>query len=168
MKKLLLLLFSLLLSFNSYGESVYVKYRGTVSLDNFYCEKTRSSFVDRVCYQEQNNYVLVSLSGAYYQYCGVPYSTVNRWLNSTSKGSFYNSSIKGKFDCRYSSLSDDPFLEHGRGGVYLAAKGGERMKQGVRGMLGIEEPVVTEAKAKEAKDACKNGSGALWEIICND
>ena len=41
----------------------------------------------------------------------------------------------------------------GRGGVFLAAKGAERMRQGTRSMLGIEEPVVAEAKAKAAKDA---------------
>lgn len=41
----------------------------------------------------------------------------------------------------------------GRGGVFLAAKGAERMRQGTRNMLGIEEPVVAEAKAKAAKDA---------------
>ena len=34
---------------------------------------------------------------------------------------------------------------------YGAALGMERMKQGVRGMFGIEEPVVTAAKAAEAK-----------------
>lgn len=38
----------------------------------------------------------------------------------------------------------------GRGGVYLAAKGGERMKQGFRGLMGIDDPVVTEAKTKAA------------------
>jgi len=39
----------------------------------------------------------------------------------------------------------------GRGTVYLAAQGGERMAQGARSMFGIEEPVVTAAKAAEAK-----------------
>ena len=44
----------------------------------------------------------------------------------------------------------------GRGGVFLAAKGAERMNQGVRGLMGIEEPVVTEARAAEAKQAKLN------------
>ena len=35
-------------------------------------------------------------------------------------------------------------LTRGRGAVYLAAKGGERMIQGVRSMLGVEDPAVTK------------------------
>ena len=159
MKKLLLIL---LLSFgftaSSYAESVYVQYRGTVSLDNFDCEKTRSSFVNRICYQQQNNYVLVSLSGTYYQYCRVPYSTVNRWLNSPSKGSFYNSNIKGGFDCRYGGVPAAQATQYG------AAKGMERMKQGIKQMLGIEY----ESQNTGLSDACLNGEGDLWEIICNN
>jgi len=54
-------------------------------------------------------------------------------------------------DERTKVATDAAELTRGRGGVFLAAKGGERMKQGVRGMMGIEEPVVTEAKAIEAK-----------------
>ena len=159
MKKLLLILFiSLGLISLANAESVYVKYRGTVSLDNFYCEKTRSSFVDRICYQEQNNYVLVLLSDNYYQYCRVPYSIVNRWFNATSKGRFYNSNIKGRFDCRSSDL------EPGRGAVKLSAQGAERMLQGMKQMLGIEY----QSEKTGENDACKNGSGALWEIICKD
>ena len=45
----------------------------------------------------------------------------------------------------------------GSGSVYLAAKGGERMKQGVRQMFGIEEPAVIAAKAQEAKQAQLEG-----------
>jgi hypothetical protein len=54
-------------------------------------------------------------------------------------------------DERTKVATDAAELTRGRGGVFLAAKGGERMKQGVRGMMGIEDPVVTEAKAVEAK-----------------
>ena len=159
MKKLLLILFlSLGFTAASYAESVYVEHQGSVSLDGFYCEKTRSSFVDRICYQEQNNYVLVLLSDNYYQYCRVPYSIVNRWFNATSKGRFYNSNIKGRFDCRSADL------EPGRGAVKLSAQGAERMLQGMKQMLGIEY----QSEKTGENDACKNGSGALWEIICKD
>ena len=116
MKKLLLIL---LLSFgftaSSYAESVYVQYRGNVSLNGFYCEYTRSSFVDRICYQQQNYYVLVSLNGAYYHYCGVPYNAVYDWLNSYSKGSFYNSYIRGRFDCRNNTNSPPTLADMYRG-----------------------------------------------------
>jgi len=54
-------------------------------------------------------------------------------------------------DERTKVATDAAELTRGRGGVFLAAKGGERMNQAVRGMMGIEEPVVTAAKAAEAK-----------------
>ena len=54
-------------------------------------------------------------------------------------------------DERTKVATDAAELTRGRGGVFLASKGGERLKQGVRGMMGIEEPVVTAAKAAEAK-----------------
>ena len=161
MKKILLILFlSLGFTTASYAESIYVKYQGSVSLDGFYCEKTRSSFVDRICYYQPNKYVVVSLSGTYYQYCGVSFSTVNNWLSSYSTGKFYNSNIKGGYDCRSSSSG----IPAGRATVYGAAKGMERAKQGISQMLGIEYKTQNTGE----NDACKNGSGALWEILCKD
>ena len=103
MKKLLLVL---ILSFGftttSYAESVYVQYRGNVSLNDFYCKYTQSSFVNRICYQQQNNYyyLVVSLNGSYYHFCGVPFEALRDWTNAYSKGSFFNSYIRDKFDCR--------------------------------------------------------------------
>ena len=44
----------------------------------------------------------------------------------------------------------------GQSAVYLTAKGGERMKQGVRGMFGIEEPVVTAHKKQAARQELLN------------
>jgi|21_taG_2_1085346.scaffolds.fasta_scaffold11926_2 hypothetical protein len=41
----------------------------------------------------------------------------------------------------------------GSGSVFLAAKGGERMRQGVNSMFGIEEPEVISARAEQAKNA---------------
>ena len=153
MKKLfIILLLSIGITSVSSAESVNVKYQGRISLDGFYCEYTNSSFVDRICYYQQNKYVVVSLNGTYYQYCGVPYSTVNNWLNSYSKGRFYNSSIKSRYDCRTSATE------------YGAAKGMERAKQGISQMLGIEY----KTPSKGGNEACKNGSGALYEIICNN
>jgi hypothetical protein len=88
------------------AESVYVKYQGAVSLDNFNCTNTVSSFVNRVCYKEQDNYVIVLLGSTNYHYCRVPSSTVTRWLNSSSKGSYYHSNIKGRFDCRLGGIPE--------------------------------------------------------------
>ena len=88
----------------SNAESVYVKYRGNVSLDNFSCKNTSSSFVNKICYQKQNSYIVVLLGSTYYHYCRVPNSTFERWLGTSSKGSFYNSNIKGRFDCRLGGI----------------------------------------------------------------
>lgn len=99
MKKILLLIF--IFSINTYAlsETVFVKYYGDVSLDSFECKNTISSFVNRICYDEQNEHVVVLLKSTYYHYCDVPYKAVDDWLNSYSKGSFYNSDIKGRFQC---------------------------------------------------------------------
>jgi len=48
-------------------------------------------------------------------------------------------------------------LPAGSGSVYLAAKGGERMRQGARKMFGIEEPAVIAAKAQEAQQVQLQG-----------
>jgi len=115
MKKLLLiLLLSLGFATTSYAESVYVQYRGNVSLDGFYCEYTQSSFVNRICYQQQNYYVVVSLNGSYYHFCGVPYNAVSDWLYAYSKGSFFNKYIRGRFDCRSNANRPISAAEMGR------------------------------------------------------
>jgi hypothetical protein len=88
----------------SSAESVYVKYQGNVSLDNFNCTNTISSFVNRVCYEEQDNYVVVLLGSTYYHYCRVPNNTVDNWLDASSKGKFYHAKIKGRFDCRLGGI----------------------------------------------------------------
>jgi hypothetical protein len=41
-----------------------VKYRGPVDLAPFKCDSiSRSSFIQRVCYDEKNSYMLINLSG---------------------------------------------------------------------------------------------------------
>ena len=83
------------------AESVYVKYRGEVDLRFFDCSDiTRSSFINRVCYDRRNEYMLISLNGTFYHYCEIDAGTVSSLLNAPSMGRFYNASIKGQFDCR--------------------------------------------------------------------
>ena len=103
--KIIIIIFFALTNY-AYSESIYVKYRGDVSLDGFDCRNTSSSFVNRVCYQDQDEYLIVLLGSTYYHYCKVPDITANRWLSSSSKGSFYNSSIKGRFDCRLGGIPE--------------------------------------------------------------
>jgi hypothetical protein len=83
------------------AETVFVKYRGAVDLAPFACNDiTRSSFINRVCYDHTNAYMLISLNGTYYHYCGIGAATVSALLAADSMGRFYNASVKGNFDCR--------------------------------------------------------------------
>jgi KTSC domain len=83
------------------SESVDVKYRGMVNLAPFSCSDVeRSSFIKRVCYDASNQYMLISLNGTYYHYCAIDADTVSSLLSAPSMGRFFNSEIKGRFDCR--------------------------------------------------------------------
>lgn len=88
------------------AEAVDVKYRGTVDLRPFTCtEITRSSFIDRVCYDKTNQYLLIQLKLTYYHYCEIPNTTVEALLSAPSMGQYFNTTIKGSgsdgpFDCR--------------------------------------------------------------------
>ena len=88
------------------AESVEVKYRGSVDLKPFNCtDVTRSSFVERVCYDKTNQYMLVRLKGNYYHYCELPQSILDAFISADSMGRYYNANIRGSgsdgpFDCR--------------------------------------------------------------------
>ena len=83
------------------AETVYVKYRGPVDLAPFTCETvTRSSLVQRVCYDSSEQYMIINLQGTYYHYCEIDSGTVGQLLTAQSMGRFYNAAIKGHFDCR--------------------------------------------------------------------
>lgn len=93
--------FGLALSQAALAETVFVKYRGTVDLAPFHCEwVSRSSFIKRLCYDPAEKYVIVKLDNTYYHYCEVPSSLVNSWRSAPSMGQFYNSRVKGNYDCR--------------------------------------------------------------------
>ncbi len=83
------------------AETAIVKYRGPVDLTPFACEwVTRSSVVQRLCYDPREEYVIVNLAGTYYHYCEVPPNVVAAWRQATSMGRFYNTQVRGRFDCR--------------------------------------------------------------------
>ncbi len=83
------------------GETVFVKYRGVVDLAPFTCHAvTRSSFIQRVCYDRRELYMIINLQGTYYHYCEIDARTVDQLLSASSMGRFYNTVIKGHFDCR--------------------------------------------------------------------
>lgn len=83
------------------AETVNVKYRGAVDLAPFQCESvSRSSLVTRVCYDQKEQYMIIGLQGTYYHYCEIDAGTVAALRSAGSMGRFYNSTIKGRFDCR--------------------------------------------------------------------
>lgn len=84
-----------------WAESVDVKYRGQIDLKHFDCRDiTRSSFIRRVCYDATNQYMPINLNGTYYHYCEIDRGTVLTLLGAESMGRYYNSYVKGRFDCR--------------------------------------------------------------------
>jgi KTSC domain len=69
------------------AESVDVKYRGPVDLKPFACTDTpRSSFIQRVCYDEGQSYMLISLRGTYYHYCELPAATFDAFVTAAIDG----------------------------------------------------------------------------------
>ena len=88
------------------SETVDVKYRGPVDLKTFACADTpRSSFIERVCYDKAQSYMLINLRGTFYHYCELPVSTYDALMGAPSMGQFYNQKIKGTgkdgpYDCR--------------------------------------------------------------------
>jgi hypothetical protein len=81
------------------AESVPVKYIGTVDLETYQCQSTSSSFLHRVCYDGSAGSLVLLLKDTYYKYCGVPSSAATGLLSASSKGRYFNSSIKGRYPC---------------------------------------------------------------------
>jgi KTSC domain len=82
------------------AETVDVKYGGAVDLKPFACEEvTRSSFIRRVCYDAGNRYMLIKLNETWYHYCSIDAEMVNNFKGAPSMGRYFNSAIKGRFDC---------------------------------------------------------------------
>jgi hypothetical protein len=88
------------------AETVNVEHRGAVDLKPFVCQDiTRSSLVNRVCYDAPNQTMIVQVNSVYSQYCDVPETTRDSFLNAPSMGQYYNASIKGSgaqapYQCR--------------------------------------------------------------------
>lgn len=87
------------------AETVEVKYIGSTNLDHYECDiVTRSSLINRLCYNAAARSVVVQLRETYYAYCNVPDDVVANWFAAESMGRFYNQSIRsdavdGRFAC---------------------------------------------------------------------
>jgi hypothetical protein len=88
------------------AETIDVKYYGPLDLKSFACSDiTRSSFINRACYDKAKQFMVVQLNGTYYPYCEMQAATYDAFLNASSMGQYYNANIKGSgkdgpFDCR--------------------------------------------------------------------
>ncbi len=65
-----------------------------------YLDGGSSSLVDFAFYDPSNEYMIVSLNGTAYHYCGMPAGAWDEFTGASSLGSFYDTRIKGRFDCR--------------------------------------------------------------------
>ena len=102
-----ILVFCFLLFYSSsfcFAETIFVKYRSTpVDISNGYFEELAlkpSSLVTRIIYDKKNSYLLVQLGNTFYHYCSIPEAVVSSWINASSLGEYYNSRVKGSYDCR--------------------------------------------------------------------
>lgn len=91
---------------DAHSEMVDVKYRGLVDLKPFNCEViNRSSFINRVCYDKAEHYMIIQLRDTNYHYCELPPSILAEFIAAPSMGRYYNQYIKGSgldgpYDCR--------------------------------------------------------------------
>jgi hypothetical protein len=66
-----------------------------------------SSLIQGALYWPEHRALELKLNGGRrYLYLGVPAEVAEEFARATSKGSFYNESIKGRFDCH--ALRDEP------------------------------------------------------------
>ena len=89
---------------------IYVKYRrDRVDINHprwEYLNTSKSSWVRGAWYDDDNDYMIINLSGTYYHYCSLPQSTWNSFKRASSFGSYYNAYIKGDYDCRRNYVPD--------------------------------------------------------------
>jgi|ERR1700722_539981 hypothetical protein len=88
------------------AETIDVKYYGSLDLETFACtDVIRSSFINRACYDQAKQFMVVQINGTYYPYCEMSASAYDAFLNASSMGQYYNANIRGSgrdgpFDCR--------------------------------------------------------------------
>ncbi|MBR0959728.1 KTSC domain-containing protein [Bradyrhizobium japonicum] len=87
------------------SETVETGEHRLVDLGTFECRDiTRSTVLQRVCYDRARQDLIVANNGAYDRYCGVTAETVERLLGAPSMGQFFNRNIKrettaGRYAC---------------------------------------------------------------------
>ena len=98
-------LIAMLLTAEFGSETVDVRNRGTVDLATFECRDTpRSTLIQRACYDHAQASMIVSVKGAYFQYCDLPPATFAGLLAAPSIGQFFKRNFASggsgrRFDC---------------------------------------------------------------------
>ena len=83
------------------SETVAIGGRG-VDLNGFECRDiTRSSILQRVCYDRAQRHLIVAVKDAWDQYCDLPAETYGALMGAPSMGQFFNRNIRGAPGARY-------------------------------------------------------------------
>jgi hypothetical protein len=98
MKRIWILVFTLLLPAPVAAEEACVKDHKCVPLDQFKCEDTRNYLLERLCYAEARRYLLVKMRGSYSHYCEVGPELAAELFAEPSLTDYYNvTSYEGTF-----------------------------------------------------------------------
>ena len=81
------------------AETVQVLGRGPVDLQHFVCEEAPHSAIRRVCYDEENQYLVIQLGSLYLHYCAIEPQKVYGLLHAKSVARYFNAEIKGRYIC---------------------------------------------------------------------
>ncbi|MFZ2155242.1 MAG: KTSC domain-containing protein [Bradyrhizobium sp.] len=98
-------LIALLLTVELGSEAVEVRDRGAVDLSTFECRDTpRSTLIQRACYDRAQATMIVSVRGAYHQYCDLPPATFDSLMAAPSMGQFFKQNVadagsERRYDC---------------------------------------------------------------------
>ena len=93
------------------SETIDVRDRGAVDLAPFECRDiTRSSLIQRVCYDQARRYLVVAIRGSYDFYCELPPQTYDGFMAAPSMGQFFKENIRPRGDrygCGLQQGTDD-------------------------------------------------------------
>ena len=88
------------------SETINVSGHGVIDLDTFECRDiSRSSLIQRVCYDSVQRTLIVGIRGGYDNYCELSQQTFESFMNAPSMGQFFNRNIRrsepdARYDCR--------------------------------------------------------------------
>ena len=83
----------------AYAETIQVMGRGAVDLQKFVCEVAPHSAIRRLCYDEENQYMIIQLGSLYFHHCAVEAEKVYGLLHAKSVARYFNAEIRGRHTC---------------------------------------------------------------------